>query len=94
MTYPSTFHGWLAHDKTAAQGTMTWASFLPKPFNDIDIDIKITHCGFCGSDLHTLRSGWSNTLYPICVGHDIVGHDYRLGYSVSYLQLVNSVGVG
>ena len=94
MTSPSEFHGWLGHDKTAAQGNMTWSSFKPKPFNDIDIDIKISHCGICGSDVHTLRSGWGATHYPVCVGHEIVGHIVRLGSSVSHLSLGDRVGVG
>jgi alcohol dehydrogenase (NADP+) len=32
--------------------------FEPKPFEEYDVDIKIEYCGVCGSDLHTLRSGW------------------------------------
>jgi D-arabinose 1-dehydrogenase-like Zn-dependent alcohol dehydrogenase len=94
MASPTSFHGWLAHDKTAAQGTMTWSAFTPKPFNAIDIDIKISHCGICGSDVHTLRSGWGNTHYPTCVGHEIVGHVVRLGSSVTKFRLGDRVGVG
>jgi alcohol dehydrogenase (NADP+) len=94
MTSPTQFTGWLGHDKSAAQGNMTWTSFTPKPFNAIDIDIKISHCGICGSDIHTLRSGWGATHYPICVGHEIVGHIVRLGSSVTHLQMGDRVGVG
>ena len=82
MTSPAQFHGWLAHDKSAANGKMTWSSFDPKPFNPIDIDIKVSHCGICGTDIHTLRSGWGNTHFPVCVGHEIVGHIVRLGDAV------------
>jgi len=32
--------------------------FEPKLFEEYDVDIKIEYCGACGSDLHTLRSGW------------------------------------
>jgi alcohol dehydrogenase (NADP+) len=94
MTSPTTFTGWLGHSKTAAQGTMTWMPFTPKPFLPNDIDIKISHCGICGSDIHTLRSGWGSTHYPICVGHDIVGHITRVGSSVTTLKLGDRVGVG
>jgi D-arabinose 1-dehydrogenase-like Zn-dependent alcohol dehydrogenase len=52
------FEGWLALDKSAAVGKMVWGAFEAKPWEETDIDIKITHCGICGSDLHTLRSGW------------------------------------
>jgi alcohol dehydrogenase (NADP+) len=94
MTSPAQFHGWLGHDKTAADGSMTWSSFDPKSFNPIDIDIKVSHCGICGSDIHTLRSGWGNTHYPVCVGHEIVGHVVKVGSSVPNLRLGDRVGVG
>ena len=58
---PSTdykFEGWLGFDPSAAEGKMKWAEFEPKPWEETDVDIKITHCGICGSDMHTLKSGW------------------------------------
>ena len=60
------FQGWLGLDKDSANGKMVWKAFEPKPFEDTDVDIKITHCGICGSDIHTLRSGWGQTNYPVC----------------------------
>lgn len=53
-----TFEGWCADGPEAAAGKMKWGPFKPKDWEETDIDIKITHCGICGSDLHTLRSGW------------------------------------
>ncbi|KAF2133041.1 GroES-like protein [Dothidotthia symphoricarpi CBS 119687] len=94
MTSPAQFHGWLGHDAKAAEGNMTWSPFTPKPFNAIDIDIKISHCGICGSDIHTLRSGWGKTHYPICVGHEVVGHVLRVGSAVTKFQPGDRVGVG
>ncbi|KAF1816028.1 GroES-like protein [Eremomyces bilateralis CBS 781.70] len=38
-------------------GHMKWESYEPKPFTDTDIDIAISHCGVCGSDISSLRSG-------------------------------------
>lgn len=51
------FQGWMGLDKDSAQGKMVWQEFEPKTWTEDDVDIKITHCGICGSDLHTLRSG-------------------------------------
>jgi D-arabinose 1-dehydrogenase-like Zn-dependent alcohol dehydrogenase len=61
------FEGWLGYDSSAAEGNMKWAEFEPKPWEETDVDIKITHCGICGSDLHTLRSGWvsETTLHEV-----------------------------
>lgn len=52
------FEGWIGTDKSAADGNMVWQEFEPKAWEETDVDIKITHCGVCGSDIHTLRSGW------------------------------------
>ena len=76
------FQGWLGFDKSSAEGKMVWREFEPKPFEDSDVDIKISHCGICGSDIHTLRSGWYQAMYPVCVGHEIVGTAVRVGPNV------------
>lgn len=58
------FEGWMGLDKDSADGKMVWQEFEPKPWEETDVDIKITHCGICGSDLHTLRSGWVSHSSP------------------------------
>lgn len=88
------FAGWLADKPEDAKGTMQWKEYEPKTWQETDIDIKITHCGICGSDLHTLRSGWSPTLYPCCVGHEVVGEVVKVGSKVSHLKLGDRAGVG
>ena len=57
------FNGWLAQGPDAANGKMEWGKFVPKTWTEDDVDIQITHCGICGSDIHTLRSGWGTTQY-------------------------------
>lgn len=55
---PYKFQGWMGLDKNSDKGNMVWQEFEPKTWTEDDVDIKITHCGICGSDIHTLRSGW------------------------------------
>lgn len=55
------FQGWLGKDKDSVKGNMVWGDFEPKVWKEDDVDIEISHCGICGSDLHTLRSGWGET---------------------------------
>merc|ERR1712000_602246 len=64
------FAGWMGLDKESEKGKMVWQEYEPKTWTEDDVDIKITHCGICGSDLHTLRSGWGPTLYPCCWSRD------------------------
>ena len=63
MTTDYTFQGWLGLSPEAREGKMEWGTFEPKVWQEDDVDIQITHCGVCGSDLHTLGSGWGETLY-------------------------------
>lgn len=61
------FEGWMGLDKDAADGKMVWQEFEPKPWEETDVDIKISHCGICGTDMHTLRSGWVS--FSFLFGH-------------------------
>lgn len=89
------FEGWQALDASAAEGKMVWQEFEPKPWEETDVDIKITHAGICGSDIHTLRSGWGATAYPVTVGHEIVGVATRVGSEVKNgIKVGDRVGVG
>ncbi|KAK6854897.1 zinc-binding dehydrogenase [Apiospora arundinis] len=88
------FEGWLGHAPDAVEGKMVWGEFEPKKWEEDDVDIEISHCGICGSDLHTLKSGWGETLYPCCVGHEIVGKAVRVGKNVKHVKVGDRVGVG
>lgn len=110
------FEGWMGLDSSSVEGKMVWQEFQPKTWEETDIDIKISHCGICGSDLHTLRSGWVSvlllniysqvnfailiicqrpSLYPVCVGHEIVGTAVRVGSKVTNgIKVGDRVGVG
>ncbi|KAG8823419.1 hypothetical protein FRC19_003960 [Serendipita sp. 401] len=88
------FEGWVGVDKSAVDGKMVWQSYNPKSWEETDIDIEITHCGICGSDLHTLRSGWGETNYPCVVGHEIVGKAVCVGSKVNGIKVNDRVGVG
>lgn len=83
MANQDTYQGWVAHDATSP---LTFTTFTPKPFTDTDVEIKVSHCGICGTDIHTLRSGWGPSDYPCVVGHEIIGTITRLGPGVSRLR--------
>lgn len=88
------FHGWQGHDKSCAQGNMKWEEFKPKTWEETDVDIEISHCGVCASDIHVLRSGWGATNYPVVVGHEIVGKAVKVGSQVKHVKVGDRVGVG
>lgn len=57
------FEGWLGKTPESVKGKMEWGPYEPKKWTEDDVDIEISHCGVCGSDLHMLRSGWGETPY-------------------------------
>jgi hypothetical protein len=79
------FEGWMGLGPESADGKMVWQEFPKdrKPFEETDVDIQITHSGICGSDLHTLRSGWGPTPY-VCWIHAL--HLSRTHANTSYLD--------
>ncbi|GIZ45711.1 hypothetical protein CKM354_000886600 [Cercospora kikuchii] len=95
MASDSAFEGWCGLDKHSAEGNMVWQGYQPKEFEETDVDIEISHCGVCGSDIHMLRSGWGPTDYPVVVGHEIVGKAIRVGKDVKTgIKVGDRVGVG
>jgi alcohol dehydrogenase (NADP+) len=88
------FEGWCGLDADSVNGHMVWKEYEPKKWAETDVDIQVTHSGICGSDLHTLRSGWGETEYPCVVGHEIVGRIVRVGKEVKGLKVGDRVGVG
>ena len=63
----------------------------PKPH---DVQIEITYCGVCHSDLHTVRDEWGGTQYPCVPGHEIVGKVTAVGSSVSKFKVGDLAGIG
>lgn len=37
------------------------------------VDVAITHCGICHSDLHQIDDAWGVASFPLIPGHEIVG---------------------
>ena len=59
-----------------------------------DVQIEILYCGVCHSDLHTARNEWTNTIYPVVPGHEIVGRVSKVGSQVKKFKVGDAAGVG
>ncbi|KAF1773456.1 D-isomer specific 2-hydroxyacid dehydrogenase, NAD-binding domain conserved site 1 [Phytophthora cactorum] len=90
-TAPRTIHAYATFAK--GEEAKPW-EYQSRPLGPEDVEIKISHCGICGSDLHTMDSGWSQTMYPCVVGHEIVGEVTLVGDQVKDMKVGDRVGVG
>ena len=59
-----------------------------------DLQIEILYAGICHSDVHQARNDWSNSLYPMVPGHEIVGRVVAVGVHVRKLKVGDFAGVG
>lgn len=88
------FEGWLCPDASAIEGKMEWGKYEPKKFTDDDIQMDITCCGICMSDLSTMSDGWGKAMRPLVTGHEIVGKVTHVGKNVQGVKVGDRMGVG
>ncbi len=86
-----TVHAWAAPKKGAALEAF---EYEPSELGPHDVDIAISHCGICHSDVHLVDGDWGVGRYPMVPGHEIVGAVTALGEAVRHLKLQDRVGVG
>jgi uncharacterized zinc-type alcohol dehydrogenase-like protein len=75
------------------------AQLLPYKFDPGDlqpneVEIKISHCGVCHSDIHLIDNDWGISKYPFIPGHEIVGTVVAVGDIVRDRIVGERVGVG
>jgi uncharacterized zinc-type alcohol dehydrogenase-like protein len=69
-------------------------SYEPAELGPHDVEIDVSHCGLCHSDIHLIDDGWNRAKYPLVPGHEIVGTIAAAGSEVRHLKLGDRVGVG
>ncbi len=57
----------------AARQALVSYEYEPAPLRSTDVEVEISHCGICHSDLHRIDDDWSVSKYPLVPGHEIVG---------------------
>ncbi len=68
--------------------------FDPGPLLDDQVEIAVSHCGICHSDLSMLENEWGMTRYPFVPGHEVVGNVLAVGGAVTTFQVGQPVGLG
>lgn len=64
------------------------------PIGTDEVEIAVTHCGICHSDLSMVNNEWGMSRYPLVPGHEVIGRVAALGAGVTHLRLDQVVGLG
>ncbi len=68
--------------------------FDPGDLGSEEVEIKVSHCGICHSDLSMANNEWAMTAFPFVGGHEAVGEICALGKDVKGLEVGDVVGLG
>lgn len=64
------------------------------PLGATQVEVEMSHCGLCHTDLHMVANDWGVSSYPMVPGHEGVGVVSRVGQSVRTLRPGDRVGIG
>jgi uncharacterized zinc-type alcohol dehydrogenase-like protein len=87
----SEIHGLAVH---AAGAHLLPYKYDPGELQANEVEIKISHCGVCHSDVHLIDNDWGFSKYPFIPGHEIVGTVVAVGSNVRDRKVGERVGVG
>ncbi|MEO6419048.1 MAG: NAD(P)-dependent alcohol dehydrogenase [Polyangiaceae bacterium] len=68
-------------------------SYEPGELGPYDVEVEISHCGLCYSDIHLVDDDWKMSKYPLVPGHEVVGEVTKKG-SRSLHPIAARVGIG
>jgi uncharacterized zinc-type alcohol dehydrogenase-like protein len=83
-----------AYATPAAKKPLEKFQYEPKELGPHDIEVKITHCGLCHSDIHLIDNDWQISEYPLVPGHEIIGAVTAVGSEVTSFEQGQRVGIG
>lgn len=87
----SEIHGLAVH---AAGAQLVPYKYDPGELQPNEVEIRISHCGVCYSDVHLIDNDWGISKYPFIPGHEIVGTVIAAGSDVRDRKVGERVGVG
>jgi uncharacterized zinc-type alcohol dehydrogenase-like protein len=87
----SEIHGLAAH---AAGAQLLPYKYDPGNLKVNEVEVKISHCGVCHSDVHLIDNDWGLSKYPFIPGHEIVGSVVGVGSEVKDRKEGERVGIG
>lgn len=68
--------------------------YEPDVLQPEDVELEVSYCGICHSDLAMLDNEWGRTTYPFVPGHEVIGEVVAAGEQVKKVQVGDTVGLG
>lgn len=78
----------------AAGAELVQFRYDPGALGPHEVEIVISHCGVCYSDLHMIANDWGMSQFPFIPGHEIIGTVAAVGDEVRGLEEGHRVGLG
>lgn len=87
----SQIQGLAAH---AAGAELLPFRYDPGQLGSMEVEIGVSHCGICHSDVHLILNDWGISQYPFIPGHEVIGTVTAVGTEVGSLRVGQRVGLG
>ncbi len=83
-----------AYAAMEASGKFQAFEYDPGELGAEQVEIKVTHCGICHSDLSMRNNNWNMTVFPFVGGHEAVGEIIAVGENAKGVSVGDTVGLG
>ena len=83
-----------AYAAMEAGGALEAFSYDPGELPDDHVEVAISACGLCHSDMSMINNEWGFSSYPMVPGHEAVGKIVTVGSAVKHLKVGQTVGIG
>jgi len=87
-------HTYNAYAAQSAKSQLEPLAFDPGPLGVEEVEIEVSYCGLCHSDLSMLDNDWGMSTYPFVPGHEVTGTVSALGEQAKGLKIGQRVGLG
>ena len=87
----TTIHAFAAKE---AGGALEPFEYDAGPLGRDEVEIDVTSCGICHSDLSMIDNEWGMTEFPLVPGHEVAGTIAAIGDGVEHLRVGQVVGLG
>lgn len=83
-----------AYGASAAGKELELMKVTLPPLRSTQVQIEMSHCGLCHTELHMIDNDWGISDYPLVPGHEGLGKVVLVGKDVKTHKVGDTVGVG